>query len=825
MTDIAALEAYAGLLSEAVSRANAASSKQHAYVHSDELTDILTESGWVPSLAKQARLAREKTIPEINIKDAPYSAKLDGRDESAVFIKFVGDLATSGGRGRIPAGHLNAEQARIKKLMAEGFFKSFEIFGDGDSTRISLGNIDPIFTPGANQKGLQNEPHFVDLRGLAIAKSPHPTCTFRDFHIEYSAQRFKGGADESAPALTDIDPLSLGMKLFYSEYGRIVVEGVTAEEVYGEFVQLVRSPFSIIRDNFTLNVSAGNIGRNDSSGAFALVLRGSATGTQITGNRAINKRVYLTDTVKGFTDRSAKNTPCGYIGVGLEYGNNVGGTPAVDYELWENAGKPNYNTLHGIVTGNHMHGYYIGYKAESDVSFSMRDNIATCCWMPYVISSGCVGDVTSNEADRGYLDDLVQPMGGYRYVQGMYTHLHYRQDMQDTPDVIFDKNKCIARSIPVFATNSHNSKFLNQMTVMDGAVSLVMAAANVPLTGLEVSGSVLIKSLAADYTTLITDFKGAKIDLRIVNKSSYQYLLQFNRYYAAASPYKANVTLDADGVVGVAFSGCTPDPFRGNFKLTDVTKAFNTGSSDSNRFLYVNDAYGGEIHATFQTHSKAVTGYPAIVYMGGGEVTADLHIADAGENLFSAAIRVGSAKDYSSPALTLRKHVDAYNIPFISYYTRYSRSLRVRAVEGKGSLFNSNTNFGPVYLSDPNCTSLSSSGTAEPNVEANLRYSTVADGEAYYLQGTRFPYLRTNSGGREGTLCTVTGWRALGWAASTDVAVNTYRQVNSKVYLSTSAGTTGTVAPSHAGGAAADGTVTWSYVGPQAVFKEYGSIG
>lgn len=59
MTDISALEAYAGQLSEAAAKANASSEKQHQYVHGDDETDVLTEAGWVPSLAKQARLAME----------------------------------------------------------------------------------------------------------------------------------------------------------------------------------------------------------------------------------------------------------------------------------------------------------------------------------------------------------------------------------------------------------------------------------------------------------------------------------------------------------------------------------------------------------------------------------------------------------------------------------------------------------------------------------------------------------------------------------------------------------------------------------------------
>ncbi|UFH28836.1 SGNH/GDSL hydrolase family protein [Pseudomonas sp. CIP-10] len=60
MTDISALEGYAGLLSEAAAEAKTASAKQKHYVEGGALEDVDTESGPVPTLAKQARLADEK---------------------------------------------------------------------------------------------------------------------------------------------------------------------------------------------------------------------------------------------------------------------------------------------------------------------------------------------------------------------------------------------------------------------------------------------------------------------------------------------------------------------------------------------------------------------------------------------------------------------------------------------------------------------------------------------------------------------------------------------------------------------------------------------
>jgi hypothetical protein len=61
MTEVAALEGYAGMLSEAAQKSTTAAAKQHEYVHGDALTDVATESGPVPTLAKQAKLGLERT--------------------------------------------------------------------------------------------------------------------------------------------------------------------------------------------------------------------------------------------------------------------------------------------------------------------------------------------------------------------------------------------------------------------------------------------------------------------------------------------------------------------------------------------------------------------------------------------------------------------------------------------------------------------------------------------------------------------------------------------------------------------------------------------
>ena len=65
MTDISALEAYAGQLSEAAALATASAQTQSEIVNGDASTDVLVESGPVPTLAKQALLAQAKVTASL----------------------------------------------------------------------------------------------------------------------------------------------------------------------------------------------------------------------------------------------------------------------------------------------------------------------------------------------------------------------------------------------------------------------------------------------------------------------------------------------------------------------------------------------------------------------------------------------------------------------------------------------------------------------------------------------------------------------------------------------------------------------------------------
>ena len=76
-----------------------------------------------------------------------------------------------------------------------------------------------------------------------------------------------------------------------------------------------------------------------------------------------------------------------------------------------------------------------------------------------------------------------------------------------------------------------------------------------------------------------------------------------------------------------------------------------------------------------------------------------------------------------------------------------------------------------------------------------------------------------------GWICTTAGTvNNIAWVASTAYTVGQQVNTGGKVYQCTTAGTSGSSAPTGTGTGIADGTVTWDYVNTLAVFKGYGLI-
>lgn len=106
----------------------------------------------------------------------------------------------------------------------------------------------------------------------------------------------------------------------------------------------------------------------------------------------------------------------------------------------------------------------------------------------------------------------------------------------------------------------------------------------------------------------------------------------------------------------------------------------------------------------------------------------------------------------------------------------------------------------------------------------NTPIPSVTPTEGFWNKGQKVEFIPV-SGGYSGAWCTTAGHiNSIAWAATTAKVLGDRVNANDKVYQVTVAGTTGSTAPSHTSGIATDGTVTWAYVGPLCVFKDYGLI-
>ena len=754
----------------------------------------------------------------INVKDAPFNAVMDGvTDDGPAFKLFFDYLKLNGGQGYVPFGTLYSETYRPYANMADGdWLHGFTIYFD--NVTLKFGNISPVLNAGGTAV-VTREPDLFSLLGDKANRIPHPRCYFPGkLTIDYSEQVWRGGASAATPALTDIKPLSNGVRMFISDYGYGVELGDWhGNEIYGNGVCLFRSAFNKLGRITGKNVSAGNIGLADSNGAFIIMLSGAQVGTHIQSAYAVNERVYLTDTIGGFTDRSAKNTPCGYIGICAEYSIDADGIVAPGTELWYPTSGPRSESFNCTVDACFMYGYFMGYKSETVSPMIITGSAAVACWMPFV-TSGSVGVTRDCYADRAHLDDLVNPMTGYRYVQGMYSALDYTNLPVKSGGILFDGCRTKGKSIPVFSTNCHYAKFLNQQTLLactGGTIpSIAVGRAGFLCKGTKVSGTVVITGTAIASVGAIGAFDGLEFDLDIVNETTARYLFRLEGSPGASN--ETNGRIKTTGLVCVAtVSSQRAVNLKHSAYLDDPTLAFS-GTGDSERFLFISGTAGGAIESNIVCHADAVSGPRGLGYINGTGITLDVVAT-----LPDTAGSVTAVVSMQGAGNTVRKikRIGAAGLPLIALVGAVPYLQVQQALGRDGPLFAGNAPSGPLDISRLDCSALSATGTNEPNSRANLSQTVP------YVAGAAFRHLRPVLGASAGPECIVSGWLATAWAATSSVSVGNTRAASGNVYTCTVAGTTGTVAPSHTSGSATDGTVTWTYLAPEAKFAAMANLG
>ncbi len=201
MTDISALEAYAGQLSEAAVKSGAASAKQHEYVHGDDQTDVYTEFGPVPCLAKQARLGAAVTAGLEGVL-ADHSSPTRGAAVVGRAIRTIKSIKmTAGGSSELQLllGRFEGETVQVEGYwdttpgLGGGVFRWFALSSapeDGGTAFAVVGQ--PVGRWVRQFGGECVDPTWFGALGNAVNDTAALAATFAtNYHVAFSAGDYR----------------------------------------------------------------------------------------------------------------------------------------------------------------------------------------------------------------------------------------------------------------------------------------------------------------------------------------------------------------------------------------------------------------------------------------------------------------------------------------------------------------------------------------------------------------------------------------------------------------------------------------------------------
>jgi hypothetical protein len=784
-----------------------------------DLANTLSPTRGAGMVGYLGRSVFDRLSEVVYFKDAPFYGKMDGSDDSAAWLRFIAYLKVHGGRGMLGKGKLYLKSARLYLRMSEGAFKSFDICGEGPgTTHISFGDISPELNgAGAITK---NEPNLFDVSGV-IGLQSAPRIRLKDFSFDYIEQVYKGGASKETPALTDIKPLSGGVFTFLFEYtDGVEIDNVVGAEVYGNGVILSRSPYSSINNFRAYNISGGNPGAADSTGGLIGIMRGSQVGTHVSHCVGINTRTFKTDTVGGFNNITAKDTLCGYIGVWTEYGIDVGGKYAPGTDLWGTVTPTNSASMGCLVENCLVYGYTLGFKMEGNTPCVFDSCVAINCWIPY-IGGASQGRITNPYADPAGCDGKQCPQSGYEYVRALFVHYNVNGPAWMYSGFTFDGCMGITRKTRVNTTNCDDGRFTNQQIVIDhtgtgGDINLLATRKLGAMRGAKVSGIYIIRGLGENKSAIIYDMASMELDITVINMTDKLFTINPAQFYVSLGYGCANskINVDSVGLVRLAVSA-SPDVV-----VNHTHTLLDTALQAPGNLLSVGGCTNAVVSYDHTLHSSAIAPgqfAPVEVSCVSPVVKGVLRMKSSGVNTMDNMLFTNSVQ----PNLSLYKYGDTAAMPLIKPGTS-AKGAHINAVDTGGDaspLFDIGYGFiGPITLNDGLISARKltlQTLTFEPNHPDRIAKDTIE-----YMPGVSFKYLRPVAGALWGCKAYTGGRRATAWVASTAVSLNTYRAGGADVYKATVAGTTGTVIPSHTSGDAVDGTVTWTWVAPKALFVE-----
>lgn len=194
---------------------------------------------------------------------------------------------------------------------------------------------------------------------------PKTNITVSDITIDCTGQTFKGGRTFEAPANTDPQPASQGLRGININFAtNTIVKNCRILDLYGDGIIIDHSHTIIVDGNILNDVGGGNIVSGGPTGWDNFgdgIVSFSSFDVKIINNTVINTRKYLSGDSVGYI--------CGRSGLEYEYGLQTNDINTPGQELFvEKSG----NGL--VLDNNYVYGYTKGIHLESSIKCIITNN-------------------------------------------------------------------------------------------------------------------------------------------------------------------------------------------------------------------------------------------------------------------------------------------------------------------------------------------------------------------------------------------------------------------------------------------------------------------
>lgn len=698
-----------------------------------------------------------------NIVDAQWFGVIaDGGDRGNNIDKALNFISVRGGELKFPNGEINWGTLR-KVFNYSANLKPFTISGNGDSTVFTFDDVaPPVLQAGANWV---KEPPLISFIGVN-GNQFIPKVVLKNFSMDYSRQKNKGGTDLATLGTTHPTPYSLGVWGIYFFYADSpTIENVTLNNIYGDGIIVRKSFEPTVKSCQFYNVSAGNIiartdGNMASDSNGGAIFFWACVGGLIDNVTAWNQRTYQVHVNSTDNGTDVYNTLCGYIGIWTEYPwdqNMTSATPETApprmtsiisagnlTSNWDNEAK-------GCTIQNcTVYGYTIGIKSEGFSETNIVHNMVLNCYLP-IFPASTRATVADNFTDMLYCDNRTCPQGGYQSIRGhLVCHNYSTVDDGARRGVEFRGNKCYCVSYPAFRSNRSGSMFVgNMFRFSRGSAFAIDATISTLVKGVIIKDNTFFfdSTISSTVTSNIAYHDGLVFSgNRFVNKSNSLVTIAF-RNSSKNVKVENNffegwffVALQCTGIFDKNIMDVQNQPIANNYHLGNVFQATARAVISRNEFRINSSATSSQIvvssdNSVFERNTIHVqnTGTPTLNGLVSSESAGANQIFDGNlvtQNPFNTALFY-----LNSPhAPTFIGNVNSGNLIYIFGTTIYS----------------------PITLERNKCTGLFTTLATEKNTGANLSSKVTA-----YV-GMKMYYILPNANGAEGEIYTAQGWKTFG---------------------------------------------------------------